>query len=205
MGDSVRLAGDGDTAMAGRVLAGGFSDDPVLTWCFAEPRRQEKLDAFFGFLAAEALVPAGATYLAGDSCAAWTPPDPEPWPDERGAQLFSTLGPVCESDDLARLMILDDTMSAAHPEASHWYLGLIGTVPAARGQGLGSRLLAHTLALVDGDALPAYLEATSPRNAALYERFGFVRTGTIDVPDGPSLIAMWREPGARTTPSTAAG
>jgi GNAT superfamily N-acetyltransferase len=201
----VRVAGPDEAAHAGRVLAAGFSDDPVMTWVFAEPDRQVKLDALFGFLAREALVPLGATYLSGDACAAWTPPDPPPWPDERGARFFSTLTPCCTDDDMRRLMVLDETMSAVHPKEPHWYLGVIGTVPAWRGQGLGSRLLAHSLAVVDDAGLPAYLEATSERNAALYARFGFVPTGMIDLPDGPSLTAMWREPAARTTPSPAAG
>lgn len=203
----VRLAETSDAAAVGRVLAGAFSDDPVFTWLFPEPdERTPKLDAFFAFLATETLVPLGATYLAGgDACAAWTPPDPEPWSDEVGARFATTVLPVCSSDDLARMQVLDETMSAAHPRDSHWYLGVIGTMPPARGRGLGSRLLTHTLARVDAAALPAYLEATSERNAALYARFGFVRTGEIAVPDGPTLIAMWREPGARTTPSPAAG
>jgi GNAT superfamily N-acetyltransferase len=202
----VRLASAADAADVGRVLAGGFSDDPVFTWLFPERVRAPKLDVFFAFLAVETLVPLGATYLAGgDACAAWTPPDPAPWSDEMGARFAATVVPVCSSDDLARLQVLDETMSAAHPHESHWYLGLIGTVPPARSRGLGSRLLSHTLARVDDATLPAYLEATSERNAALYARFGFVRTGEIEVPDGPTLIAMWREPGARTTPSTAAG
>jgi GNAT superfamily N-acetyltransferase len=151
----------------------------------------------------------GATYLAGgpsgDACAAWTPPDPAPWSAELGARFATTVAAVCTPDDLTRMHVLDETMSAVHPRESHWYLGLIGTVPPARGRGLGSGLLAHTLGRVDDARLPAYLEATSERNAALYTRFGFVRTGPIEVPDGPTLIAMWREPGARTTPSTAAG
>jgi GNAT superfamily N-acetyltransferase len=203
----VRLAAAADAADVGRVLAGGFSDDPVFTWLFPERDRVPKLDAFFGFLATETLVPLGATYLAGsDACAAWTPPDPAPWSDEVGARFAASVLPVCSPDDLARMRVLDETMSAAHPRESHWYLGLIGTVPVARSRGLGSRLLAHTLAIVDDAALPAYLEATSERNAALYARFGFVRTGEIEIPDGgPTLIAMWREPGARTTPSAAAG
>lgn len=201
----IRVAGFDDAAEVGRVLAAGFSDDPVLTWVFAEPDRQRKLDVFFGFLAAEALVPLGATYLGPESCAAWTPPDPDPWPDDRGARFVAALSPVCTGEEFARLTALDGAMSAVHPHASHWYLGLIATVPAHRGRGRGAGLLAHTLATVDTAGLPAYLEATSERNAALYARFGFVRTGTITVPDGPSLIAMWREPGGRTTPSAAAG
>ena len=201
----IRVADSDDAPEVGRILAAGFSDDPVMTWVFAEPGRQEKLDALFAFLAVEALVPQGATYLGGDACAAWTPPDPEPWPDERGARFVETLVPVCTGDDFARLSALEHAMSDAHPKERHWYLPVIGTVPASRGRGLGSALLAHTLAPIDAAGLPSYLEATSERNAALYARFGFARTGTIELPDGPSLIAMWREPGARTTPSGAAG
>lgn len=201
----IRVATFDDAPEVGRILAAGFSDDPVMTWVFAEPGRHEKLETLFAFLAAEDLVPMGATYIGGEACAAWTPPDPEPWPDERGARFVQTVAPVFGGEDFVRLAALNDAMSAAHPKESHWYLGVIGTVPAWRGKGLGSALLAHALAPIDAAGLPAYLEATSERNAALYARFGFVRTGTIELPDGPSLIAMWREPAARTTPSPAAG
>jgi hypothetical protein len=41
---------------------------------------------------------------------------------------------------------------------------------------------------------PAYLEATSRRNRALYERHGFVTIGELTVADCPPLYAMWRPP-----------
>lgn len=44
------------------------------------------------------------------------------------------------------------------------------------------------------DHSPAYLESTNPRNVSLYERHGFAVTGSIDLPGGPSLSAMWRDP-----------
>lgn len=46
----------------------------------------------------------------------------------------------------------------------------------------------------DGSQLPAYLEATSERNQALYVRHGFHVTGAIPLPQGPTAWAMWREP-----------
>jgi hypothetical protein len=48
----------------------------------------------------------------------------------------------------------------------------------------------------DRKALPAYLEATSARNEALYARHGFHTIRDLPLPDGPALHAMWREPGA---------
>jgi GNAT superfamily N-acetyltransferase len=193
----VRLAGAGDAVEVGRVMAEGFVDDPVMTWVFREPARESKLRAVFGFLAREALVPLGATYLLPGSCASWTPPDTPPWPPERGQRFADEVSGVCSSEDLERLGVLDAATEAAHPAGRYWYLGAIATVPASRNRGLGSVLLEQTLRIVDDAALPAYLESTNPRNVSLYERAGFVRTGVIDLPDGPSLTTMWRDPRER--------
>jgi hypothetical protein len=43
--------------------------------------------------------------------------------------------------------------------------------------------------------MPGYLEASSMRSRALYERHGYVFMGkTLDLPDGPHMWPMWREP-----------
>ncbi len=186
------IATDAEATQVGRVLAAGFSDDPVLTWVFRGPDQDAKLGAFFDFLAREALVPLGATYCLDDSCAAWTPPDPDPWPPERGERFMAVLGEVCTDDDLTRLGVLDEVTAEHHPHDSHWYLGVIGTVPASRGKGLGGRVLEQSLVDVDQTGLPAYLESTNPRNVSLYERHGFVVREHIELPDGPALTAMWR-------------
>ena len=41
--------------------------------------------------------------------------------------------------------------------------------------------------------MPAYHEATTPRNRALYERHGYVTQGEFTLPDGPTLWRMWRD------------
>jgi hypothetical protein len=56
------------------------------------------------------------------------------------------------------------------------------------------RLLRAVLARADREGSPAYLEATSRRNRALYERHGFVTIGELTVADCPPLYAMWRPP-----------
>jgi len=50
------------------------------------------------------------------------------------------------------------------------------------------------LAVVDGARLTAYLESTDPRNLPLYQRHGFATTGLIELPNGPTLTQMWRDP-----------
>ncbi len=66
--------------------------------------------------------------------------------------------------------------------------------PAAQGQGLGARLMGPTLQRCDEEQLPAYLEATNERNAALYERLGFAQTDELTVAGSPPLRLMLRAP-----------
>jgi GNAT superfamily N-acetyltransferase len=187
-----RLADAADAEEVGRILAAGFADDPVLTWVFSEPDRAAKLSCFFDFLAREALVPLGATYLLRGSCAAWTPPDPPPWPAERNECFSEALSAVCTTGDLERLDVLDTATQAHHPEGRLWYLGVIATVPSSRGKGLGTALLEQSLQSIDKAGLPAYLESTNPGNVSLYQRHGFATTGWIELPNGPVLTKTWR-------------
>jgi ribosomal protein S18 acetylase RimI-like enzyme len=190
----VRTAHAGDADEVGRVLADGFEADPVMGWVFEEPGRDRKLRAFFGFLAHEALVPLGATYVLPGSCAGWTPPGSADWPDERGQRFGELLARTCSPGDAERLGILDTVTRERHPPGAYWYLSVVATERAAQGRGLASTILRASLEPVDAAGLPAYLESTNPRNVALYERHGFVVTGEVQLPDGPSVTLMWRDP-----------
>ena len=77
----------------------------------------------------------------------------------------------------------------------HYYVRDVGVVPEAQGQGLGSALLEPTLVACDREGLPAYLEASSERNAALYERLGFCLLRELRVGSSPPLRLMLRNPG----------
>ena len=85
---------------------------------------------------------------------------------------------------------------AAHPPFPHWYTFALGVSPDAQGLGVGSTLLRHGLQRAGNS--PVYLEASTPKSAALYRSFGFVELGEIDIPgdklSDPPEIAMWREP-----------
>jgi len=52
----------------------------------------------------------------------------------------------------------------------------------------------YALATCDSDGLPAYLEATNPRNRDLYERHGFDVLDVIQAGSSPPMWAMLREP-----------
>jgi hypothetical protein len=47
---------------------------------------------------------------------------------------------------------------------------------------------------IDAASLPAYLESSTPRSRAMYERHGFAVTGELNYPmGGPPLWLMWRD------------
>ena len=83
-------------------------------------------------------------------------------------------------------------MERKHLREPHLYVPYVGVAPEAQGAGLGTRLLGRTLERADAAALPAYLEATSERNAALYERLGFEHLGAFTVLGSPPLWPMRR-------------
>ena len=101
------------------------------------------------------------------------------------------------------------TLESNHPAAPHYYLPFVGVEPEWQGRGLGTALMRPVLDRCDEEKMPAYLEASSPRNRVLYERHGFQVTeqfsvGPIRRPcggcggtrrlsnrDGPARIRAW--------------
>lgn len=74
---------------------------------------------------------------------------------------------------------------------------MIAVAPERQGEGLGSALVRSVLDRCDQEGVPAYLEASNERSRALYERLGFGHTGKpLDLPEGPRMWPMWREPRA---------
>jgi GNAT superfamily N-acetyltransferase len=90
-------------------------------------------------------------------------------------------------------------MELRHVREPHYYVRDVGVHPDMQGNGLGSALLCPTLDRCDREGLPAYLEASSERNAALYERLGFQLTGELRVGGSPPLRLMLRPPNPTET------
>jgi predicted N-acetyltransferase YhbS len=86
-------------------------------------------------------------------------------------------------------------MESGHPTTPHYYLDSLGVEPEWQGMGLGSALMRPVLERCDREAMPAYLNAGSPRSRDLYMRHGFEVTEEFTLPDGgPPLWRMWRQP-----------
>jgi ribosomal protein S18 acetylase RimI-like enzyme len=128
---------------------------------------------------------------AGLAAALWFPPGLEP----DGDAIMSAIASSVPAGRLEKLAVGMEIQAGMHPHAPHWYLPWIGVRPEAQGAGLGSRLLRQGLARVDAAGMPAYLEATNRRNAALYARHGFEAVGVVTSPGYPEIIPMWRPAG----------
>ncbi|HEX4905711.1 MAG TPA: GNAT family N-acetyltransferase [Acidimicrobiales bacterium] len=192
---TVRDATVDDLPLVARICAAGFEDDPLMRWVFADdPTRLEPMRLAFGGLANSYLAEHSVLHVVEDACVTmWRSPAyvaPPPADDSNDS-------PTPFSPDVQeRFRILGELMEVAHPhDRPHWYLNVIATLPEHQGRGLGARALRPMLERFDASGEPAYLESSNPRNMTLYRRHGFEDTGeTIDMPDGPSLYPMWREP-----------
>ena len=89
---------------------------------------------------------------------------------------------------------LAPVLAALKPPGPCWYLNGIGVDPSAQRTGLGSALINQMLPRIDDDALPAFLDTSAPGNLGYYERFGFLVTAELTLPNGIPLWGMTRQP-----------
>lgn len=191
----MRKATAGDVRTLATTLARAFDDDPLTMWLFPdEVRRRRRLPRFFRSLLRTAL-PLGEVYSAGEGrCAAiWNPPGTFPlgWASDArvGAVTAGLVGPRIVRCAAGLLYF-----AKHHPKEPHWYLQMLGTEPAQQGHGLGSAIIAPVLERCDHEGERVYLESSKKRNIPFYERHGFEVTAEIQIPRGPVVWAMWRDP-----------
>ncbi len=189
----IRIAGPDDADGLSTLLAEVFSRDPVWGWAFPDP---ERLRAWWRLFVGSALrYP--CTWIAGDVAAAamWIPPGGTELTAEDEALVEPLIREL--AGDRARDVIeLVERFEAAHPDGPpHYYLSLLGTAPAHRGNGIGMALLRESLRRMAPGGAPAYLESSNPDNNARYEREGFRAIGSFSSPGGQVLTTMWRDAG----------
>jgi ribosomal protein S18 acetylase RimI-like enzyme len=195
-----RRANDSDTAQLSRLLAAAFLADPVFDW-IARPgrRRAEVLEAFFFWLLRTRAIPFGEVWLSEGVAAVWIPPDAPASPGGFFDQLrlLPLFLRLCGLPRFLRGSAMGDAMEKNHPHEAHFYLAFVAVAPRLQGMGLGGAMLEANLKRIDAQGAAAYLENSNPKNARLYERFGFVAARNIAPAGAPPMIAMWR-PGAST-------
>ena len=200
---AVRVADAGEVPALSAALAEAFVDDAVVNWMLPHrTRRVARRKLMFTLeLQAYVLPRDGLMFTADDgrggalvgACLA-LPPEQWRWPTTmEGATALRWL--LTLGLRMPRATRLERALEDRHPGDPHYYIRWVGVRPRLQGRGLGTALLRSTLDRCDGEGLPAYIEASSERSAALYGRLGFEHLGVLHLPDGgPPVWPMRRPP-----------
>lgn len=189
------------TAAMADALAQAFFDDPVFSWVLhGDLRRMKILRNGFELFLRRVWLAHEQTYTTTSTAgvAVWEPPGM--WKPGVGLQL--RLLPAMTAafkQHTPRALRSLTRLEAGHPSEPefppHYYLAFLGVDPVWQGRGLGSALLEPVLTRCDSERVPAFLEASTPRNRALYERHGFAVIEQFALGRGaPPQWRMWREP-----------
>ncbi|WP_432834062.1 GNAT family N-acetyltransferase [Dactylosporangium sp. CA-092794] len=197
---AIRRAGPDDLPAVIAVLAAALDDTEIARWLVPDPAARPEVYRRYFALVTPWFFEHGTPYVTADGSAAalWVRLSGKFAPNiadyERG--LTRACGPATP-----RFLRLDVAMDTAHPDwITHDYLAFLGVHPDRQGRGIGSRLLSEHHRVSDRDRVPAYLEATGPRNAALYARHDYGYRTPFPVGEGPSLYPMLRDY-SQATPS----
>jgi ribosomal protein S18 acetylase RimI-like enzyme len=193
---AVRPARDADVDRLAVALARAFHDDPVTRWVYASDRRRPHwATRFFGWQLRR-LLPQDVSWTTADGAAGaalWALPGR--WREDARdtlSLLRLTLPGVLPR--VPRVLRGLGQVETRHPAERHLYLAVLGVDPDRQGEGVGSRLIRPGLDLCDRERLPAYLETGKEANLAFYGRHGFHVVDRLELPKGPPVWFLWREP-----------
>jgi GNAT superfamily N-acetyltransferase len=192
----VREAEVGELAQVSVTLADAMAADPVYRWLLPGERRLDRrLRRLFAVELEHYVFPAGRVLTTHDFRGANLELPPGNW--GMAVPLAGAIGFVrVFGTALPRATRLQRFFERNHLQEPHYYVRALGVARRFQGHGLGTALLRRTLDRCDQEGMPAYLEASTERSAALYARLGFVHLGELQVPDGPRFWPMRRPPAA---------
>ncbi len=182
---------DQDRAISTVVAA--FTSDPINRSVFPDVHQ------YLTYLPPFAAAFAGGSFDAGmalatdggEGVALWMPPGVHSDEETMGTIVEASLSKAPHFEEVVGFV---EKQSNLHPKFEHMYLPFLAVDPVKQGNGAGSKLLAHALEICDERGLPAYLESTSLRSRALYERHGFEVVGEIQFGSSPAMWPMLRHP-----------
>jgi ribosomal protein S18 acetylase RimI-like enzyme len=194
----VREATVGEVPQLTATLADAFATEPITEWLIPSRRRDDaRRKSLFANELTHYVFPAGRVLTTDDFAGVSLELPPGRW--EMTMPLSGALAYVRAFGlGMARATRLQTFFERNHIREPHYYIRWIGVATRFQGQGLGTALLRPTLDRCDRDGMPAYLEASTERSAALYQRLGFVHLGELRIPDGPPFWPMRRPPATAT-------
>lgn len=187
---SAALATAADVSAVAGLIARAFYDLPAVQWLVPQPElRLDVTRGYFAILVSHALQQGHVDVLDdGSGAAVWFHradhlTDPPDYEHRRRA--------AC-GQHTAAFEILDAVFERHHPTAPHDYLAYIAVDPRLHGTGRGGLLLDCHHRRLDEAGVPAYLEASTESNIALYAKFGYNIGEPFYLPQGPPFWPMTR-------------
>lgn len=201
MSPLVRAERGGELDDISAVLTDAFVAEAGLNyWLRQDGRRERARRALFDAIVRKALNPQREIWVAETNgamagTAIWLAPGLKAfefswWRELLYTPLFLSIAGLA---GMQRAQDLGRRLATHHPSVPHAHLQFLGVSSAAQGQGIGSALLKATLAPLDRSGTVAYLEASTERNVALYQRHGFEVTSDFELP-GLHFWCMTRLP-----------
>jgi ribosomal protein S18 acetylase RimI-like enzyme len=196
---TLRRATIEDVPQLAQVLAEAFNDDPAFEWLLPnERKRPAGLRRFFAVELRAMGLERGSVWTSDELAGAAVSTDPGKWRLPLHALvLHGRAFSRAFGMRLPRAVTMLTRMESRHVRQPHHYFAAIGVTPEHQGCGLGRGLMAPTLERCDQDGLAAYLEASSERNTALYQRLGFEVIREMHYGGSQPLRLMLRPPAAQ--------
>jgi GNAT superfamily N-acetyltransferase len=177
------------------VMAEAFFEDPIYSWLMPnDSKRPARLRRYFAIELRRLGLARGRVWTRRDLTGAALSLPPGAWRSPLHITLLEGSAFGVHVDRAARMGAAMEWRHMRLVREPHYYVRDVGVLPDMQGQGLGSALMRPTLERCDREGLPAYIEASSERNAALYERLGFQLIRELRVGGSPPLRLMRRPP-----------
>lgn len=197
----VRRARSVESKLVASILADAFAHEAGLNYWLLQGREKDRARRKFfdaavdDFIHRERQLWLAEAEGAARGAAIWLAPHDHAYQMSLWRQLTLTplLFSIAGYSGLQRGKEVGMRLAALHPHEPHAHLVFLGVAPEAQGLGVGSAILKQTLAPLDAARTLAFLETTTERNVALYQRHGFEVTGEFELP-GLHMWAMVRAP-----------
>lgn len=197
---SVRPLREADLDEVARILAAGFSTDPVWGPAFPEhPDRLKHAAAHWRIITAQSLpYDESRVSVTEDgqitAVAVWFPPGAEEMSDADRPVHERLLRDSIGDAATDHIFSFGKLFTGAVPSVPFAYLSLLAVAPEARGLGYGMQLVAASLEDYDRRGLHTYLESSNAANDARYERLGYKPQTKLEFPGGVPVQTYLRRP-----------
>jgi ribosomal protein S18 acetylase RimI-like enzyme len=196
-----------DIPQLAHLLAESLFDDPLQRWMFPDAtRRMATSEWMFRRLLKSKIAQRTVRVIRDNnqqvaSVAVWTPPHP-PAPTRWEHYSESLFMRWVHGKRIHEIRDGFTALAARLPRVRYWYLQVLATSPAQRGQGHAGRLVHEQLTLSTASGELIALQTSNPANLAYYQKLGFEVADELVLQNRFPVWLMCRNADAISTSST---